>query len=171
MKIKRLILGWLLNRRQREVIWQALCYSAHTYVRRGQAKEAATVIRVIDETGSLLDVGKKTWTKEEVENLIEESSELVSKKVNEIANEKYKQGFQAGRSEAIKERIFEDMASGTPIVVKGKTFSKEECESCEEKEGCSLYAVLKEEFDKGEEEEAKPEKSSEQAEEAPEKAE
>lgn len=74
MKIRRFILNRILNARQREMIWAALLFSAHTYKRRGNMEGFAAVTRVLDETQPILGVKERTWTREEVEALIEESS-------------------------------------------------------------------------------------------------
>lgn len=190
MKVRRFILSLLLNERQRQIIWQALQFSAHTYKRRHNPEGFATVCQVMNEIEPKMFKEKKRWTREEVERLIEESSELVSHKVDKIAKEAYNKGLRQGRSEAVKQRTVEDMHGiATPlrpfpfgevhhIVVKngkayadgellpGMTFNKETCEDCENKDDCGLYQeVLKDEFNSEKEEAAEGEKTSEKAEE------
>ena len=190
MKIRRFILNRILNARQREIIWAALLFSAHTYKRRGNMEGFAAVTRVLDETYPILGVKERTWTREEVEALIEESSDHISRKINEIAKDSYNKGLQAGRSQAIRERMKEDdehahhiqeiadtilpFPFGLAIAVKrsedseglqpGHEFSKEKCEGCEHKEDCELYnVVLKDEFESAEGEDEKKENDTEQA--------
>nr|DAP89517.1 MAG TPA: hypothetical protein [Caudoviricetes sp.] len=195
MKIRRFILNRILNARQREMIWAALLFSAHTYKRRGNMEGFAAVTRVLDETQPILGVKERTWTREEVEALIEESSEHISRKINEIAQDAYKKGVHAGRSEAIQERIKEDTEHahhieefadtlrpfGIVIGVRrgedseglqpGHEFSKEKCEGCENKEDCELYnVVLKDEFESAEGEDENKENGTEKAEETDEHA-
>lgn len=190
MKVRRFILSLLLNERQRQVIWQALQFSAHTYKRRGQVEGFATVSQVMNEIEPKMFKEKKNWTRKEVEALIEESSELVSQKVDAIANEAYQKGLRHGRSEAVTQRTLEDMNGiaaplmpfpMTVIVKNGKvyadgellpgmTFNKDTCEGCENKDDCGLFQeVLKDEFNSEEEEAAEGEETSEHAEEAPRK--
>ena len=156
MKIRRFILNRILNARQREMIWAALLFSAHTYKRRGNMEGFTAVTRVLDETQPILGVKERTWTREEVEALIEESFERISRKINEIAQDAYKKGVHAGRSEGLQP---------------GHEFSKEKCEGCENKEDCELYnVVLKDEFESAEGEDEKKENGTEQAEETDEHA-
>lgn len=189
MKIRRFILNRILNARQREIIWAALLFSAHTYKRRGNMEGFAAVTRVLDETYPIIGVEERTWTREEVEALIEKSSEHISQKINEIAQDAFKKGVHAGRSEAVRERIKEDAQHvhhieefadelrpfGIIIGVRrgeeseglqpGHEFSKEKCEGCEHKEDCELYnVVLKDEFESAEGEDEKKENGTEKAE-------
>lgn len=189
MKIRRFILNSILNARQREIIWAALLFSAHTYKRRGNMEGFSAVTRVLDETQPILGVEERTWTREEVEALIEESSEHISRKINKIANDAYKKGAHAGRSEATQERIKEEAEQahhieefadtlrpfGIIIGVRrgeeseglqpGHEFSKEKCEGCDNKENCELYnVVLKDEFESAEGEDEKKENGTEKAE-------
>lgn len=197
MKIRRFILNRILNARQREIIWAALLFSAHTYKRRGNMEGFAAVTRVLDETQPILGVEERTWTREEVEALIEKSSEHISRKINEIAKDSFNKGLKAGRSEAIRERLKEDEEQahhiegiadtirpfpfGIAIAVKrsgdseglqpGHEFSKEKCEKCEHRENCELYnVVLKDEFESVEGEDEKKENGTEKAENAGEHA-
>lgn len=183
MKIKRIIVNLLFNRRQREVIWAALLFSAHTYRRRGNMNGFAVVTRVIEELRGCLGFEERTWTNEEVEELIDKSSEAISKKIDHISKEAYQQGVAHGRQEIIEqlqsglgnERSMEEYADELrpfPSIVigvrkssEGETFSKDKCESCENKEDCDLYnAVLKEEFEADDREEANADKTAEQEE-------
>ena len=190
MKIRRFILNRILNARQREIIWAALLFSAHTYKRRGNMEGFAAVTRVLDETYPIIGVEERTWTREEVEALIEKSSEHISQKINEIAQDAFKKGVHAGRSEAVRERIIKEDAQhvhhieefadelrpfGIVIGLRrdedseglqpGHEFSKEKCEGCEHKEDCELYnVVLKDEFESDEGEDEKKENGTEQAE-------
>lgn len=180
MNFKRFIINRVLSKRQREILWAALLFSAHTYKRRGNMDGFAVVSRVIEELKTIMGFEERTWTKEEVEALIEESSEVISRKVNQIAKESYDKGVRAGRSEAALERISEENALGELLTVglamgivpkRTEEFSKEKCESCESKEECDLYnAVLKEQFEEDEREEAEAKKDLEKAEETAEQS-
>lgn len=184
MKIKRIIVNLLFNKRQREVIWAALLFSAHTYRRRGNMNGFAVVTRVIEELRGCLGFEERTWTNEEVEELIDKSSEAISKKIDHISKESYQQGVAHGRQEVLEhmiegirrdeeelEKYAEELRPFPGILVgvrrssEGETFSKDKCESCENKEDCDLYnAVLKEEFEADDREEANADKTAEQEE-------
>jgi hypothetical protein len=183
MKLRRFILSMLLNERQREVIWQALQFSAHTYKRRNNPEGAAVVYQVMTEIEPKMFAEKKSWSKKEVEQLIEKSSELLSEKVDAIAKEAYAKGVRHGRSEAVKQRTWEDMTGEAEkyvghlrpfpsgVILPGMTFNKETCESCDNKEDCGIYqTVLKAEFEENEEEAAEETKGTEQADKAPSEA-
>lgn len=188
MKLRRFILGMLLNERQREVIWQALQFSAHTYKRRNNPEGAAVVYQVMTEIEPKMFAEKKSWSKKEVEQLIEKSSELLSEKVDAIAQEAYAKGVRHGRSEAVKQRTWEDMTGEADrmkwhhdvatlrpfpsgVILPGMTFNKETCESCDNKEDCGIYqTVLKAEFEESEEEAAEETKGTEQTDKAPSEA-
>lgn len=68
--MKKFLLKLLFNKRQREIIWQAMIFSEHTYRRRGNINNAAVVQTVINETESAFNVVKNTYTKEEVDFIV-----------------------------------------------------------------------------------------------------
>lgn len=156
MRIGKFIFNRILNRRQREIIFQALAYSAHTYKRRNNVEGYSEVSRVIGELSDKFGLKERTYTKEEVNEIIEKSSEIFSEKINGIAKRAYDEGFKNGAKSVIPIGIIRSEGGLQP----GMQFSKEKCESCEQKDECSLYSMLKEEFDseaEGEKEEEKKE--------------
>lgn len=68
--MKKFLLKLLFNKKQREIIWQAMIFSEHTYRRRGDVDGAAVVQTVINETRSAFGVVKDTYTKEEVDYIV-----------------------------------------------------------------------------------------------------
>lgn len=146
MKIGKFIFNRLLNKRQREIILQALVYSAHTYKRRGETEGYSRVSRVIGELSEKFGLKERTYTEKEVNEIIDKSSEVIAEKMQEVAKRAYKDGFKNGiKSVPIPVAI--GVSRSGESLEPGMEFSKEKCESCEHKEECSLYALLKEEFD------------------------
>lgn len=62
-----------LNRTQRRIIWQAVTFSEYTYRRRGNVDEAAKVMAVMNDTEYLFNVIKRTYTKEEVDLIVDKA--------------------------------------------------------------------------------------------------
>ena len=62
-----------LNKTQRRIIWQAITFSEYTYRRRGNVDEASKVMTVMNDTEALFDVIKRTYTKEEVDIIVEKA--------------------------------------------------------------------------------------------------
>lgn len=160
MRIGKFIFNRILNRRQREIIFQALDYSAHTYKRRNDADGYSEVSRVIGELSDKFGLKERTYTKEEVNEIIEKSSEILSEKINGIAKRAYAEGFKNGVKNVIPIGIVSSEGGLQP----GMQFSKEKCESCEHKDECSLYSMLKEEFDSESEGEKKEEEKDSESE-------
>lgn len=156
MKIGKFIFNRLFNKRQREVILQALIYSAHTYKRRGNVEGYSEVSRVIGELSDKFGLKEKTYTEREVNEIINESSEILANKMQELSKQAYKKGYESGVKSVPFPALVGVIRSGESLEP-GMEFSKEKCESCEHKEECSLYSVLKDEF---ESEEKKTEEGS-----------
>lgn len=66
--MKKFLLKLLLNKRQREIIWQAMIFSEYTYRRRGNVDDAAVVQTVINEIQSAFV--KDTYSKKEVDYIV-----------------------------------------------------------------------------------------------------
>lgn len=86
--MKKFFFKLLLNKKQREIIWQALIFSEYTYRRRGRIDDAAVVQTVINETQSTFGVVKETFSREEVDfivaNVIKDTKAEFQNKLNEI---------------------------------------------------------------------------------------
>ena len=70
-RLKRFLMSVCLNRTQRRIIWQAVTFSEYTYRRRGNVDEAAKVMAVMNDTEYLFNVIKRTYTKEEVDLIVD----------------------------------------------------------------------------------------------------
>lgn len=101
------MLGLLLNKTERIIIWNALWFSNHTYRRRGNTDGAVAIQMVMNNLKYILNVkNQKFAQKEEVKKIIDDAINIVAKSNSDIilkvANEQYKKGFKAG------ERNFEN---------------------------------------------------------------
>lgn len=72
-RLKRFLISICLNKTQRRIIWQAIVFSEYTYRCRGNVDEATTVKTVMNDTEELFDVVKRTYTKEEVDMIVEKA--------------------------------------------------------------------------------------------------
>ncbi len=99
--MKHFILGLVFNNRQRQIIWNALLFSAHTYLRRGNAAKAAEVQQVINETGSAFGA-RQLFTKEEVDNLMAQAVREVRSTVDETIEKVRKEAYHVGFDTAVK---------------------------------------------------------------------
>ena len=173
--LKRLVMSVLLNRRQREIIWQALGFSAHTYIRRNNPQAAAAVLQVINETEKRFGVSKRYWTKEEVEALIDKSSDLISEKVKRIAEQEYQRGIRDGEHKVheeihkARERAEEFAERLRPVEVDfavepGFNIDREKCEKCDHHGDCVVFQIVfgQSEADSNDEEEKPKEETAEE---------
>ena len=102
--MKKFILGLIFNKRQREVIWQAVLFSAHTYFRRGNPAKADEVHQVINEVGEAFGV-KETYTKSEVDSLLADAVKELGKKAEKAINRAHNDGFHCGFNKAFEAMI------------------------------------------------------------------
>ena len=150
-KFKRIMMSLLLSKQERVMIWNALWFSNHTYRRRGNVDGAAAVQMVMNSTEHILGVNKKTFTKEEVDQIVKDVVEASQKAMGEEI-EKYAETLKPfGESEKI------DFA-----VVPGMELDKEKCDVCDNKKDCIIYQMV---FNHDSEEEKA--ETKEDAEEAP----
>lgn len=97
--MKKFLLKLLFNKKQREIIWQALIFSEYTYRRRGNVDAAAVVQTVINETQSTLGVVKETYTKEELDYIVAN----VIKDTRAESEKRIKDAFKFGADSCKKE--------------------------------------------------------------------
>lgn len=149
MKIKNLLVKILLNKRQREVIYKALVFSAYKYRKHGNVDKAVSVQTVINEVSGKLGIVPETFTKDEVDNI-----------VNNIFSNCHKQnqnaffaGIQEGKKRAFKE--FSENKSGLAV---GAVIDFNKCNNCDHKETCFIKQAIAE----AEAENNTPEKNNEQ---------
>lgn len=72
-RLKRFLISICLNKTQRCIIWQAITFSEYKYRQRGQVDEASRVMAVMNDTEELFDVIKRTYTKEEVDLIVDKA--------------------------------------------------------------------------------------------------
>lgn len=129
MNIKSKILSFVLNRRQIDIIWNALCYSERAYRSRGNVNNAAIVQQVICELEPTFIGVPKTYTQQEVDAIVEE---LIDKAVDETSKTFFKQGYQA----AI------DSKSCVRHLKPFGTIDLSECERCKRKNNCLVREAI-----------------------------
>ena len=168
-RLKRFILSLLLTKQERVMIWNALWFSNHTYRRRGNVDGAAAVQMVMNSTEHILGINKKTFTKEEVDQIVKDvvevSQKATSDVIGHIVNREFKKGYKAGQK-AMGEEIEKYAETLRPFgesekidfaVVSGMVFNHDsEEEKAETKEDA-------EEATKNEEQASKEDAQSEEA--------
>lgn len=97
--MKKFLLKLLLNKKQREIIWQAMIFSEYTYRRRGNVDGAAVVQTVINETQSAFDVVKSNYTKEEVDYIVAQVIKDTKAESEKTIKDAYKKGVDSCRQE------------------------------------------------------------------------
>lgn len=90
--MKKFLLKLLLNKKQREIIWQAMIFSEYTYRRRGNVDGAAVVQTVINETQTAFDVVKSNYSKEEVDYIVAQVIKDTRAESEKTIKDAYKKG-------------------------------------------------------------------------------
>nr|DAO60461.1 MAG TPA: Cell cycle protein [Caudoviricetes sp.] len=103
MSIKKIIFNRIFNQRQRNVIWNAVLFSQHTYRRRGQVDNAAVVQQVINEVAYLFKV-KRNYSQEEVDAMIQAVTKDFQNYQTEAEN-KINKAYQKGVSDGVKKAL------------------------------------------------------------------
>lgn len=98
-KIKRLLMSFLLTKKQREFIQQAIIYSEYKYRKRGNVEKAAEAHSVLNETMPVLGVIAQTYTKEEVDSIVE----VLFREQKQIIDNEVKKAFKAGAESVLKQ--------------------------------------------------------------------
>lgn len=154
--MKKFLIKLLFNKRQRMTMWHALVYSAYKYRKRGNVDAAVKVQMVMDEVQNKLGIVPTTFTKDEVDKI-----------VNGIMNdaEKMEQNaYKAGVKQGIKQAN-ENNKPVVSMVGVGSIVDLNKCEKCESKDGCIIYNSIKEvENDNNGDEKPQEEKTTEQEE-------
>lgn len=99
--MKKFFLGLVFNSRQRQIIWNAILFSAHTYLRRGNTAKAAEVQQVINETEGIFGA-KTTYTKAEVDSLLQQAAKEVQDTAKKAIEKAESIAFHAGFDAAVK---------------------------------------------------------------------
>lgn len=168
MKIKRIILNCLFNKRQRSVLWEALLFSAHTYRRRKEMENFAVVNQVIEELKTVWGIKERMYSESEVAAIMKATSEKAVAKLAPQFKEEYRRhyehGFKRGHDQALKELI--DSVSPEGSLKVGTVIDTSVCKTCESKDSCETYNILRSEEEESKEEIKSKEKTEEQASEA-----
>ena len=139
MNIKRFIFNRIFNQRQRDIIWNAIVFSQHTYRRRGQIDNAAVVQQVLNEVKSIF-FASKSFTQDEVNAIIgkmENSFKAYQKEAENKVRQAYEKGVIEGVKKASSEiqeeikKMSKPSINGCVVVVRSK--NEEENEEKEEK--------------------------------------
>lgn len=159
MKVKAFILNRLFNKRQREIIWNAVLFSEHTYRRRGDVDSAVQVQQVINEVSTIFGV-KETFTRQEVDEIMRRTGKQVADDIQKVVGEKLQKAYKDGRKAGIKETLdkltekFVDDFKPEKIepLVEGGLIDTKNCETCEHKDDCGTLKMIRE-FEQEESEE------------------
>ena len=139
MNVKRFIFNRIFNQRQRDIIWNAIVFSQHTYRRRGQIDNAAVVQQVLNEVKSIF-FASKSFTQDEVSAIIskmENSFKAYQKEAENKVRQAYEKGVLEGVKKASSEiqeeikKMSKPSIKGCVVVVRSK--NEEENEEQEEK--------------------------------------
>lgn len=149
--MKKFLLKLLLNKKQREIIWQAMIFSEYTYRKRGNIDGAAVVQTVINETQTAFDVVKSNYSKEEVDYIVAQ----VIKDTRAESEKTIKDAFRSGVDSCKKElenmyRIgFNDAITSVNVVTDNKNDENKNQESSnqEKEEEVKEEEVKEEEVD------------------------
>ena len=151
MKAKAFILNCLFNKRQREIIWNAVLFSEHTYRRRGDVDSAAQVQQVINEVATTFGV-KETFTRQEVDEIMKRTGQQVADDIQKVVDQKLQKAYKDGRKAGIKEILdklnekFVDDFKPEKIepLVKGGLIDTKKCEECAHKDDCGTLKMIRE---------------------------
>lgn len=125
-KIAKLLCKVLFNKRQRETIQKALEYSAYGYRKNGNIDKAVLVQTVINETSGLLDIVQKSFTKEDVDIML-----------NSAISEAYRRGVRKGV-------LSREACNNSPILTAGTVIDIKKCEKCKDSDKCFIYSAINE---------------------------
>jgi hypothetical protein len=136
-KIKKFLLKLLLNKKQREIIWQAMIFSEYTYRRRGNVDGAAVVQTVINETQSTFGVVKDSYSKEEVDYIVSKAIKDVRVESEKTIKDAYKKGVDSCRQElenAYQKGVDDTMAKIAAVGIVVSKINENDAEQKEEEE-------------------------------------
>lgn len=135
--MKKFLLKLLLNKKQREIIWQAMIFSEYTYRRRGNVDGAAVVQTVINETQSAFDVVKSNYTKEEVDYIVAQVIKDTKSESEKTIKDAYKKGVDSCRQEletAYRKGVDDTMAKIAAVGIVVSKINEDDAEQEQEEE-------------------------------------
>lgn len=155
--MKKFLIKLLFNKRQRIIMWHALVYSAYKYRKHGNVDAAVKVQMVMDEVQNKLGIVPTTFTKDEVDKI-----------VNSVMNDAKKMeqnAYKAGVKQGIKQANENKNKPVVSMIGVGSVVDLNNCENCESKDSCIVYNSIKEvENDNNGDEKTQEEKPTEQEE-------
>lgn len=134
--MKKFLIKLLFNKRQRMTMWHALVYSAYKYRKHGNVDAAVKVQMVMDEVQNKLGIIPTTFTKDEVDKIVNG----VMNDAKKMEQNAYKEGVKQGINQANENK-------NKPVVSMfgvGSVVDLNKCEKCESKDGCIIYNSIKE---------------------------
>ena len=157
-KIKRFIFNRLFNKRQRNVIWQAVLYSEYRYRRRNNADGVARVRQVINEVAQIAATKQRTYLESQVNEIVQAQVNAALKGAEKKMAAAYKEGKAAGVKAAMNEmkhcvKIELKKFGIIPIdvdddgevhFVKGMKIDREKCQKCKHADECFVKAAIDE---------------------------
>lgn len=135
MSIRKFIFNRIFNQRQRDIIWNAILFSQHTYRRRGQIDNAAVVQQVINEVSNLFKV-KRSYSQEEVDALIQSVTkdfQNYQKEAENNINRAYQKGVENGVKKALSD-VKDQLKEMKTICVSGIVIKQEDVDNVESDE-------------------------------------
>lgn len=132
MSIRKFIFNRIFNQRQRDIIWNAILFSQHTYRRRGQIDNAAVVQQVINEVSNLFKV-KRNYSQEEVDTMIQSITkdfQNYQKEAENNINKAYQKGVENGVKKALSD-VKDQLREMKTICVSGIVIKQEDVDSAE----------------------------------------
>ena len=150
--MKKFLIRLIFNKRQREIIWNAIVFSQHTYKRRGDIDNASEVGVVINETEKLFTEKEPKFTLSQVKAFVNKMQEEMLQASSDFAKSKFVEGVRIGKQSK------EENSNGSKIEV--HEISLEKCKTCEHNEECFIYKELMSEKEKSESDE-KPSEDNE----------
>lgn len=138
--MKKLLLKLILNKRQKELIWDALLFSAHTYKRRGNVESQAQVQTVLNELEKTFGVVKQCYSKDDVTNLVNNSTEAL-KAIEAKYKKEVEDAFAIGFEQGQRASVFIEGVKEIKSQITAES-AVERCKECDELEGCTLGRLL-----------------------------
>ena len=158
-KIKRFIFNRLFNKRQRNVIWQAVLYSEYTYKRRNNADGVARVRQVINEVAPVAATKQRTYLESQVNEIVQSQVNTALKRAEKKIAAAYKEGKAVGAKATIDEMkhyvIRGELKKfgitptdvddeGEVHFIKGMKIDREKCQKCKHADECFVKAAIDE---------------------------
>lgn len=138
MKVKNLLVKMLFNKRQRQIIYNALVFSAYKYRKNGNVDKAVEVQIVLNEVSDKLGIVPETFTREDVDNIV---NNIINKAQRDKENA-YLAGIYEGKKNCVNND--ENKSKDVGVLTVGTVINLEKCEKCEGKNNCLLYKAISE---------------------------